>query len=89
MRLQDIRESDILTTILMNDLDDACRYLQGIAGITDGGVAAMTFSGFDWVHADRDQREVMVRNWIRIEAAYADQPDPWPDTPLHGEWIRP
>jgi hypothetical protein len=89
MRFQDIRESDVLTAIPMNDLDDACRYLQGIAGITDDGVAAMTFSGFDWVHADRDEREVMVRNWIRIEAAYADQPDPWPDAPLMENGLRP
>ena len=39
-----IRESDIATALAMDELDDACAFLQGIAGITDGGVAAVCFS---------------------------------------------
>ncbi len=42
--LDAIRESDIASALTMDDLDDACAYLQGIAGSTDGGVAAVCFS---------------------------------------------
>jgi hypothetical protein len=70
--LNNIRESDILTAIKMGDLDEACSYLQGIAKIEDGGIAALAFSDvtFDWATADQDSREKMVRAWLKLEAAY-------------------
>ena len=48
--LGNIRESDIQTAVSMADLDAACAYLQDIADIEDGGIAALAFSdvNFDW-----------------------------------------
>jgi hypothetical protein len=40
--LGNIRESDIQTAVSMADLDAACAYLQDIADIEDGGIAALT-----------------------------------------------
>ena len=73
INLDAIRESDIATALGMDDLDAACAHLQGIAGITDGGVAGQVFSdvNFDWRTADRAARERMVRAWLRAERAYA------------------
>jgi len=74
LNLDAIRESDIATALGMDDLDDACAYLQGIAGITDGGIAGQVFSEttFDWETADRVAREHVVRVWLRVERAYAE-----------------
>jgi hypothetical protein len=71
-RIDDIRESDIATAIGMADLDDACAYLQGIAGIKDGGVAAQAFSdvNFNWNTADHNVRERKVREYIKMERVY-------------------
>jgi hypothetical protein len=58
----------------MDDLDGACAYLQGIAGITDGGIAAVCFSDvtFDWARSGLHEREAMIRNWLQTERAYAE-----------------
>ncbi len=67
-----ITESDIATAIAMDDIDDACSYLQDIAGITDGGIAADCFSdvNFDWAR-DVTKRERMTRDWLATERAFA------------------
>jgi hypothetical protein len=72
MTIANIRESDILTAILKDDLDDACAYLQGIAGITDGGIASVCFSDvdFDWATATKDEREEKTRAWLETEKVY-------------------
>jgi hypothetical protein len=73
-RLDDIRESDIATAISMDDLDEACAYLQDIAGITDGGVAGQVFSdiNFEWGSADHAARERKIVEWIKVERLYQE-----------------
>ncbi len=70
--LDAIRDSDIATAVAMNDLDEACAFLQGIAGITTGDVAAACFSDvtFDWSRSGLAEREAMIRNWLRTERVY-------------------
>ena len=53
MNLDAIRDGDIANAIGMDDLDDACRFLQDLAGISDGGIAAVCFSDldFNWAKA--------------------------------------
>ena len=65
-----IVESDIDDAIHMDNVDDACALLQEIAGITDGGVAALAFSGFDWECAHYE-REAQIRAWLKLEQHYA------------------
>jgi hypothetical protein len=76
-----IKESDIAHAIRINDIDEACLYLQTIAGITDGGIASICMSDttFDW-ERDVEDREDMVRSWLQTEAAYAvaDIVEIWP-----------
>jgi hypothetical protein len=45
--------------LVMADLDAACVYLQDIADIEDGGIAALAISdvNFDWSAANRGERE--------------------------------
>jgi hypothetical protein len=71
LRRNAITAADIATAVAMNDLDDACRHLQNIAGITDGGVAGMCFSdiNFDWASATLGDREVKIRGWLQTERA--------------------
>jgi hypothetical protein len=43
MTLSSIREGDVSIAIQKDDLDEACAYLQGVAGITTGDIAAQVF----------------------------------------------
>lgn len=72
MNLDAIREGDIATAVGMADLVEACAYLQGIAGITDGGVAADCFNGVDWTTADPLVREQRIRHWLATEQHFID-----------------
>ena len=62
-----ITEANIAKAIAMDDIDDACVYLQGIAGITDGGIASICFSGFDWEEATPADRLDALYSWIDAE----------------------
>jgi|SRR5215467_13321052 len=62
-----IKEGDIAAAIAMNDLDDACAYLQDIMGQTDGGIAGQLFSNFDWNAANREEREAKIREYLAAE----------------------
>ena len=68
--LNKITAADIARSVQTDDLDDAVRLLQDIAGIDDGGVAAHCFSGFDWQSASRAEREEQLRDWLRTETSY-------------------
>jgi hypothetical protein len=70
--LGNIRESDIQTAVSMADLDAACAYLQDIADIEDGGIAALPLSdvNFDWSAANRGERESAIRAWLKLEAIH-------------------
>jgi hypothetical protein len=60
--------------LAMNDLDGACAFVQGMAGITDGGIAAVCFSDvtFDWSQSGLAERAAMLRNWLKTERAHAE-----------------
>lgn len=53
------------------DIDEAVAKLQDKAGIMDGGIAGMVFSGFDWSKAAVDQRVEKIKEWIETERTYA------------------
>jgi hypothetical protein len=68
-----IRDSDIAKAIELDELDDACRYLMEIAGISTGDVAGMCFGNLDFncAKADAAERERHIRSWLRTERQYA------------------
>jgi len=68
--LNKITAADIARSVQTDDLDDAVRLLQDIAGIDDGGVAAHCFSGFDWQSASHAEREEQIHDWLRTETSY-------------------
>jgi hypothetical protein len=70
--LDAIRDSDITAAIGMDDLDDACRHLMDIAGISTGDVAGVCFSDLDfhWAKATAPERERRIRYWLRTERCY-------------------
>lgn len=53
------------------DIDAAIAKLQEKAGITDGGIAGMVFSGFNWPTSSPDQRAHKIKEWIETERTYA------------------
>lgn len=62
--------SDIAHAASMKDLDAACRHLQDIAGITDGGMAGIYFSGRlgeQWPSLPYAERAEHLRAWLQSE----------------------
>lgn len=72
MDLSRITPGHIAAAARTDDLDDAVRPLQDLAGITDGGIASLSLSAALWHHARPPDREHMLRNWIEIERLYAE-----------------
>lgn len=70
MAVTSITNADIARSAAMNDLDEACAFLQGIAKVTDGGIAGMVFADIDWKAADQPTREAKIRRWIEVEKLY-------------------
>jgi len=68
--LTKIADADIELVVQWDDEDVAIGALQDLAGITDGGVAAMAFSEFDWIGSSREQRAKQVHAWLALEALY-------------------
>lgn len=74
MPLNAITADDIRAAAYMPDLDEAVGALQYIAGIADGDVAGVALANLtyaDWRDAGIATRESWLRDWLRIEAAYA------------------
>jgi len=65
--LRNIKESHIATAITTDDLDAALAPLQRLAGITEGDVAGVEFSGFDWKAATPSERYWRIRHWLAAE----------------------
>lgn len=64
--------ADIIDASHVSDIDTAILPIQDKAGIEDGGVAAMAFSGFDWRMATiRDRRDAIIR-WLKLEESYTE-----------------
>jgi hypothetical protein len=56
-----------------NDIDDACRMLQDILNVDDGGVAGMCFSNLDlqdWPMMSEDDRAARLTHYVDIEVIF-------------------
>tara|TARA_B100000767_G_C19631099_1_gene478293 strand:- start:48 stop:776 length:729 start_codon:yes stop_codon:yes gene_type:complete len=58
-----------------DDIDDAMRELQGIIGVTDGGVCGMYFSKYDdadehWSSSNEKQRMEDIKGYLADETSY-------------------
>lgn len=58
-----------------DDIDDAMKELQGIVGVTDGGVCGMYFSKYDdadehWASSNEKQRMEDVKGYLADETSY-------------------
>jgi len=62
-----VKDSDVEAAALVDDLDAALLPLMNIANVSDGGVASMVFSGFDWSAATTDQRVRQLHHWLKTE----------------------
>lgn len=68
-----IGANDLSRASYTNDIDVAVRSLQDIAGITDGGIAGICFSGFDWNEASPVERLDQLYSWIKTERNFEEQ----------------
>jgi hypothetical protein len=66
-----VRDGDILAAVQQVDLHTALAYLQAIASIPTGDVAAAVFSGFDWSSADLTRREEKLCEYLSTEEMYS------------------
>ena len=60
-----------------DDIDEAMRDLQGIIGVTDGGVCGMYFSKYDdadehWSNSNEEQRMEDVKGYLADETSYRE-----------------
>jgi hypothetical protein len=61
-----IQHNDVVFAILLNELDEACRFVQETAKIRDtANIAAVIFRDFDWLTADLWAREDKIREYAR------------------------
>ncbi|MCK1671089.1 hypothetical protein [Bradyrhizobium sp. 150] len=72
MSVFQVTDSDIVAAARVDDVDAAVLTLQNIAGIDDGGVASICFSGFDWAAASNVERIHQLHAWLRVERAYEE-----------------
>lgn len=84
INLKAITPEMIKTASLVDDIDDAIRPLQEAAGIEDGGLASVVFSGIldhdTWPTATPEDRIEGIENWIKLEEIYLPEPEePDPD----------
>jgi hypothetical protein len=61
--------------LLEDDIDEAMRELQGIIGVTDGGVCGMYFSKYDdadehWSSSNEKQRMEDIKGYLADETSY-------------------
>jgi hypothetical protein len=71
MTIDAVMPADILFAIKRDDLDDAVRYVQTIAGVDSGDVASQVFAGFDWRNADLRSRQNKMLEYVKAERTYA------------------
>jgi hypothetical protein len=73
--LNKITAADIARAAENDDIHNALRPLQDIAGIDDGGVAAHAFSDLedvaeDWRKMTPAERDERIHDWLRLEMSY-------------------
>jgi hypothetical protein len=70
--------------VATDDLDAACLLVQTALGITDGGVASVSFSELSdygprsWAALDLDARARLLGEWLRVECLFADYAEATP-----------
>lgn len=64
-----VLDSQIRHASEMNDLDDACLFVQDLLGVTDGGLASIIFSGFNWDSEPIESRMDQMRLYVKAECA--------------------
>lgn len=68
IHLERITPEAIAVAVKNDDLDLAIAPLQNLAGITDGGVAGISFSGNDeWAAMSAEEREAEIEHWLEHE----------------------
>jgi len=65
-----IKDSDVENAASMDDLDDAARHLQDIAGITTGDVAGQCLNEDAWRNNDHRGRVRLLKDWLKTEVLY-------------------
>ncbi len=69
MAVASIKDNDIETAAKMDDVDQAAKYLQDIAGITTGDVAGLYLSEEKWATDERG-RVRLLQEWLKGEKLY-------------------
>jgi len=72
MSVASIKDSDIEQAAAMEDVDQAAKHLQDIAGITTGDVASHYLNEKKWSSADRWGRVKLLQEWLRAEVVYEE-----------------
>jgi hypothetical protein len=70
MTVRNITFGQIEDASKVDNIDLAVSDLQLVAGIDDGGVAGVCFSGFEWDSATMHQRLIKLYSWLMVERAY-------------------
>jgi hypothetical protein len=70
-----ILESQLRAFSFCETEDEAALAIQNILGVTDGGIAGIVFSGFDWGQASIEERQDKLREYVRIECRNDDDDD--------------
>jgi len=72
MAVAAITDSEVEKAATMDDLDDAARHLQDIAGITTGDVAGQCLNEKAWRDNDHQGRVRILKDWLKTEVLYED-----------------
>ncbi len=55
-----------------HDLDETCLAIQNILGVTNGDIAGVVFSGFDWAGTSIEDHMVNLRVYLNTELRYTN-----------------
>ena len=65
--------NDIAAAAAMDNVDQAAKHLQDIAGITTGDVASHHYLNEEkWAGADRTARVKLLQEWLKAEVLYEE-----------------
>jgi hypothetical protein len=73
MSVKNITFGDVLASAAIDDIDAALLPLMKIAGIDDGGIAGIVFSGGEaesWPQESMRSRAAMLCHWMAVEYSY-------------------
>jgi len=67
-----VNANDIAAAAAMDNVDQAAKNLQDIAGITTGDVASHYLNEEKWAGADRTARVKLLQEWLKAEVLYEE-----------------